>query len=77
MFIVLDGTARFTVNGRQLDVAAGEIVVADADEPHAFVNTGAGVLRQMDIHLSPSFSTEWLDDAGRAPTSEVVVARDD
>ena len=64
LFIVLDGAARFTVNDQQIDVGAGEIIVAEADEPHAFVNTGAGVLRQIDIHLSPSFSTEWLDDVG-------------
>jgi hypothetical protein len=29
---------------------------------HGFVNAGAGVLRQVDIHLSASFSAEWLVD---------------
>jgi hypothetical protein len=26
---------------------------------HGFVNSGDGPLRQIDIHVSPSFSTEW------------------
>ena len=25
------------------------------------LNTGEGVLKMIDIHASPSFSTEWLD----------------
>jgi hypothetical protein len=32
-----------------------------AGVPHGFKNTGDGVLKQVDIHVSPSFSTEWLD----------------
>jgi mannose-6-phosphate isomerase-like protein (cupin superfamily) len=32
-----------------------------AGVPHGFTNTGDGPLRQVDIHLSPSFSTTWLD----------------
>jgi quercetin dioxygenase-like cupin family protein len=63
LFILLEGTARFTVNGQQVDAVAGDIVVAEPGEPHEFVNVGAGVLRQVDIHTSPSFRTEWLDEA--------------
>jgi len=32
----------------------------DAGQAHGFVNNGPGVLRQIDIHLSPTFITEWL-----------------
>ena len=60
VFIVQEGQATFTVDGEQLEVAAGDIVVAHADQAHAFVNSGTGPLRQVDIHMSPSFSTEWL-----------------
>jgi mannose-6-phosphate isomerase-like protein (cupin superfamily) len=42
-------------------VGAGELVVVPPGVPHAFKNTGEGVLKQIDIHVSPSFSTEWLD----------------
>jgi mannose-6-phosphate isomerase-like protein (cupin superfamily) len=61
IFIVQEGEARFTVGEEELDVSAGDVVVAEPHEPHAFVNTGTTPLRQVDIHLSPSFSTEWLD----------------
>jgi mannose-6-phosphate isomerase-like protein (cupin superfamily) len=61
LFIVLEGEARFTVADRDVDVEAGDVLVAEGAEPHRFVNTGTGPLRQIDIHLSPTFSTEWLD----------------
>jgi quercetin dioxygenase-like cupin family protein len=61
LFIVLDGEARFTVEGAQIDARAGDVVVAEAGEAHAFVNTGAAPLRQVDIHLSATFETEWLE----------------
>ena len=37
------------------------IVVIPPGQPHGFVNSGEGRLRQVDIHVSPSFSTEWLE----------------
>jgi mannose-6-phosphate isomerase-like protein (cupin superfamily) len=61
VFIVQEGQAIFTVDGEQQEVRAGDIVVARPNQPHAFVNSGSGPLRQIDIHLSPSFSTEWLE----------------
>ena len=30
--------------------------------PHKFVNIGEGPLRQIDIHASKRFITEWLED---------------
>ena len=39
---------------------AGEMAVVDAGQPHSFVNSGEGRLRQVEIHLSPRFITEWL-----------------
>jgi quercetin dioxygenase-like cupin family protein len=61
VFITLEGEATFSVEGERVVVGAGDIVVAHAGEAHGFVNSGSGVLRQVDIHLSPTFSTEWLD----------------
>jgi quercetin dioxygenase-like cupin family protein len=60
VLIVQEGEATFTLGEEEREVRAGDIVVAHANQPHAFVNTGDGPLRQIDIHLSPSFSTEWL-----------------
>jgi quercetin dioxygenase-like cupin family protein len=64
VFIVQEGQATFTVDGERREVVAGDILVAYASQAHSFVNSGAGPLRQVDIHLSPSFSTEWLDESG-------------
>jgi len=60
VFIVQEGEATFTLDGEEIEARAGDILVAKPNQPHAFVSTGSGPLRQIDIHLSPSFSTEWL-----------------
>lgn len=51
----LEGTATMTVGDEERQVTAGSIVVVPANTPHRFVNTGATVLRQIDIHASPTF----------------------
>ena len=60
VLIVLEGEATMTVGDEELVAGAGDVVIVPADTPHAFTNTGEGPLRQIDIHLSASFSTEWL-----------------
>lgn len=62
IFIVQEGTATYTVGARTLEVRAGQIIIAPADTPHNFVNGGVGRLRQVDIHLSQRFITEWLEE---------------
>jgi mannose-6-phosphate isomerase-like protein (cupin superfamily) len=61
VFIVLEGQATFTIEDAQQEAHAGDILVANASQPHSFVNSGTGRLRQINIHMSPSFSTEWVD----------------
>jgi quercetin dioxygenase-like cupin family protein len=60
VFVVIDGEATFTLGDEQRVVHGGEIVVAPPGLPHAFVNSGSGRLRSVDIHASPEFVTEWL-----------------
>ncbi len=62
LFFVLEGQATYTVGTQQVEVTAGQIVITGPDVPHAFVNSGTGILRQVDIHVSPQFVTEWLED---------------
>ncbi|HLV97339.1 MAG TPA: cupin domain-containing protein [Ktedonobacterales bacterium] len=62
VFIIQEGEATYTVGTATLEARAGQIVVAPADTPHKFVNSGAGKLRQVDIHLSKRFVTEWLEE---------------
>jgi mannose-6-phosphate isomerase-like protein (cupin superfamily) len=61
-FIVLEGTATYRVGDEVVEASAGDIVVGPANVPHAFTNTGSGILRQIDIHDAADFTTEWLED---------------
>lgn len=61
LLIVIEGTATFRDGQSERVVGAGEMAVVDARQAHAFTNTGEGVLRQVDVHLSPRFVTEWLE----------------
>jgi len=60
IFITLEGEATVVANEQQLHVVAGDILIVPAHTAHAFTNSGSVPLRQIDIHVSPSFSTEWL-----------------
>ncbi len=60
LFFVLEGEATFTDGMQEHVVRGDEIVIVGPDQPHGFVNSGSGRLRQIDVHLSPRFATEWL-----------------
>jgi len=60
VFVVVDGQATFTIGGEERVVCGGEVAVAPAGVAHRFVNSGSGRLRQVNIHESPRFDTEWL-----------------
>jgi mannose-6-phosphate isomerase-like protein (cupin superfamily) len=61
MFVVHEGQATFIAGDDELTVRAGETVFVPAGVPHRFYNSGTGPLRQVDIHASPRFVTEWLE----------------
>jgi quercetin dioxygenase-like cupin family protein len=60
VFVVVEGEATFTLGADERVARSGEVVVAPAGVPHRFVNSGSGQLRQVNIHESPRFHTEWL-----------------
>jgi mannose-6-phosphate isomerase-like protein (cupin superfamily) len=60
ILIVIEGTSTFDDGESKQEVGAGAMAVVDAGQAHGFVNNGPGVLKQIDIHLSPRFITEWL-----------------
>jgi mannose-6-phosphate isomerase-like protein (cupin superfamily) len=62
VLITQEGRATFFLGDEQREVGAGEMVVVPAGQWHGFVNSGEGPLRQIDIHLSSGFETEWLDE---------------
>jgi quercetin dioxygenase-like cupin family protein len=59
-FIIEEGEATFTVGEDTVVARAGDIVVAPANVPHAFVNSGSGLLRSVNIHPVPEMETVWL-----------------
>lgn len=61
VFIVVEGESTFQAGDETQAVRAGQIVVVSANTPHRFFNSGSGRLRQVDIHASARFVTEWLD----------------
>jgi mannose-6-phosphate isomerase-like protein (cupin superfamily) len=61
VLIVLEGIGDATVDGKTVRVTAGDIVIVPTRAWHSFVNAGTGRLRQVDIHASDHFITEWLE----------------
>jgi mannose-6-phosphate isomerase-like protein (cupin superfamily) len=60
VFITLEGEATFVVGGREIVAGRDEVVIVPPNTPHGFTNSGEATLRQINIHVSPSFNTEWL-----------------
>jgi mannose-6-phosphate isomerase-like protein (cupin superfamily) len=62
VFVVLEGSATFTVGDETVKAVAGDVVVGPANVPHKFINDGPGILKQVDIHATDTILTEWLED---------------
>lgn len=61
VFLIQEGTATFTAGDETIEAAGGQVVVVPAGVAHRFVNSGTGRLRQVDVHASDRFVTEWLE----------------
>ena len=61
VFVVQEGSATFTAGDEVIEATGGQVVVVPAGVAHKFVNSGTGRLRQVDIHVSDHFVTEWLE----------------
>jgi len=62
IFLVQEGRVTFTAGDEVIEAGGGQVVVVPAGVAHRFVNPGAGRLRQVDIHASERFITEWLEE---------------
>jgi mannose-6-phosphate isomerase-like protein (cupin superfamily) len=62
VFIIQEGQSTFTIGDETLIAHAGQIIVAPADVPHKFINSGTTPLRQIDLHLARDIITHWLED---------------
>jgi quercetin dioxygenase-like cupin family protein len=58
VFVIQEGTVTFTAGDETINANG---VVVPAGVAHKFVNTGEDRLRQVDIHASNRFVTEWLE----------------
>ena len=61
LLIVQEGRGVFTIGDEELEAGAGEIVIVPAGVVHGFANRGDVPLNQLDIHVSPSFRTDWVN----------------
>ncbi len=61
IFILLEGRAAFTVGSDTLEAHAGQVIIVPANTPHKFKNAAGQNLKQVDIHTSRQFITEWLE----------------
>ena len=62
VFVVLEGTAGFVVDGKEVEARAGQVVVGPAGQPHRFWNAGPGRLRTVNIHPSARVVQTWVPD---------------
>ena len=60
VFITIEGQATFLVDGKEIVAGPDDVVIVPPDTPHGFTNSGDGPLRQVNIHVSPTFNTDWL-----------------
>lgn len=58
--IVESGRGLWTVEGKEFEAGAGDVLVVKAGEVHGFKCIGDEPLVQVDIHLSPRFIQENL-----------------
>ena len=62
IFIIQEGLATFTVDSDILEAHAGQVIIVPAEIPHRFINASDRPLKQIDIHVSKEFITDWLED---------------
>jgi mannose-6-phosphate isomerase-like protein (cupin superfamily) len=61
IFIILEGRATYTIGSETMEARAGQVLMVRPGIAHKFVNSGDGRLKQVDIHASERFVTEWLE----------------
>ena len=61
VFVIQEGSVTFMVGGETIEAKGGQVVVVPAGVAHKFTNSGTGRLRQVDVHASDKFVTEWLE----------------
>ena len=50
VFVIIEGTATFTIADQTVVANSGDILLAPANTPHKFINSGEGQLSTINIH---------------------------
>jgi mannose-6-phosphate isomerase-like protein (cupin superfamily) len=61
-FVLVAGSVHFWVGDQDFVAHGPSVQVAPALVPHRFKTVGGGRVRMVDVHASPTFITEWLND---------------
>ncbi len=59
-WVVRSGRVLFTAGAEEVEAGPGDIVVVEANTPHAFRNLGPGRLEIVCIHAAGRMLAEWL-----------------
>jgi mannose-6-phosphate isomerase-like protein (cupin superfamily) len=62
VFVLEAGQVTFTVGDETVELEPGQMLVAPANTPHKFVNSGDKPLRMTTIHPAPRIEQEDLED---------------
>jgi mannose-6-phosphate isomerase-like protein (cupin superfamily) len=55
---VTEGTGAAIINGRQLTLRPGTLVLIEAGETHEIRNTGQSLLKTVNVYLPPAYDNE-------------------
>jgi mannose-6-phosphate isomerase-like protein (cupin superfamily) len=61
-FVLVTGSVHFWVGDEEFVATGPSVQVAPALVPHRFETVGPDHVHMVDVHLSPVFITEWLDE---------------
>ena len=65
--LVLEGTGVATINGRDVKLKAGKIILIEAGDRHGLRNTGRGLLKTLNVYLPPAYRSDGTElPAGRS-----------
>jgi mannose-6-phosphate isomerase-like protein (cupin superfamily) len=64
VFVLEGGRATFTVGDQTVELEPGQMLVAPANTPHKFLNSGEEPLRMVAIHPAPRMEQEDLPEGG-------------
>lgn len=56
--IVTEGTGAAIVNGRNVALKAGSMVLIEAGDTHEIRNTGRGLLKTVSVYIPPAYDAE-------------------